>query len=555
MSAIGAAQQFIDEGLAVMSVAVAWCREMSKKVVRPRVKAWTELTLQTCRQKLDPLSNGVGVLTGEVNDLLVIDVDHPAAEVFKALEDKHGLPPCPRVNTPSGGWHLWFSLSQSRRQGLHNTTSRARLSFGELGAISVDVRCDGGMVISPPSHYDRDGLRVAYVWGVPRDGLWPPPAAPEWIISALNAETAGPKIRRPVRSFPPSDGMLPAGPKHSWRESEGVLCELREMLRKLGDTTSRYSQSVQLRTCISHNFRNSPTRECPYGVQHSKNNFALQERGLQVTYKCFSSECAGEHPVFVGVLPARIMFSEGSERCRFHASAVKDLSAHMRARVGVVGAPGGAPGGDEFGTCLRREILEYMNTYFLLVREPRASIAEIIYTNDRCNRVRRILMRSERELKLLLANVYVPAATADGKVKAADEFFKKQGSRREVDCIDFLPDSPEVVVATSKGRTLNTFPGFLIEYEEDFVVDGAEIELLLYHIKEVLVAGDANHSEWFLDFLADILQHPGQKSRVAVVLRGEQGPRAYNPITVTCSNSFKSPASSSVQPQPGPSPM
>ena len=56
------------------------------------------------------------------------------------------------------------------------------------------------------------------------------------------------------------------------------------------------------------------------------------------------------------------------------------------------------------------------------------------------------------------------------------------------------------------------------------VVDGdALVAPIVQHIRDVIVSGNEEHCEWFLDWLANIVQRPHQKSNVAILLYGKQG--------------------------------
>jgi hypothetical protein len=113
----------------------------------------------------------VGIVTGAVSGLVVLDVDpqHGGADSLARIEHAHGpLPRTAEVATGGGGRHLYF-----RHPGgtLHN---RAGLRPG------LDVRADGGCVVAPPSVHPS-GRR--YAWRVdPQDG--PPVDVPAWLLDA-----------------------------------------------------------------------------------------------------------------------------------------------------------------------------------------------------------------------------------------------------------------------------------------------------------------------------------------------------------------------------------
>ena len=89
--------------------------------------------------------SNVGIVTGGASRLFVLDVDVAKGgfDSLAQLESEHGkLPPTLRVRTPSGGIHIYFHVPD----GLALPDgSQAKLGPG------LDVRCDRGLVVAPPS--------------------------------------------------------------------------------------------------------------------------------------------------------------------------------------------------------------------------------------------------------------------------------------------------------------------------------------------------------------------------------------------------------------------
>lgn len=101
-------------------------------------------------------STNVGIRTGAVSGLVVLDVDVPAGFASLAeLEEAHGaLPIGPRVRTPRGGLHLYFA----------HPGGRIPNSAGKLGR-GLDVRGDGGYVVAPPSVLSGGGSYAGDITG------------------------------------------------------------------------------------------------------------------------------------------------------------------------------------------------------------------------------------------------------------------------------------------------------------------------------------------------------------------------------------------------------
>jgi hypothetical protein len=114
----------------------------------------------------------IGIPTGIVNGFIVIEVDTieghgvDGATSLQKLEAKYGaLPVTRQAISPSGSVHRYFR---------HPGNIKIRNSAGELGE-GIDVRGDGGMVITPPS-VNPDGR--AYTW-LNREPLAPMPG---WLV-------------------------------------------------------------------------------------------------------------------------------------------------------------------------------------------------------------------------------------------------------------------------------------------------------------------------------------------------------------------------------------
>lgn len=135
------------------------------------------------------IAANIGVATGSVNSLMVIDLDVKGGsngpmelESFLAAYPLT-LPYDVVARTPSGGWHLWL---------------RAYGEVPERPGIrpGVDVKGDGGLVVAPPSLQvftpdDRSGgttgeVTVPYEWvqGCPHAVPDAPPWSLDWIAHA-----------------------------------------------------------------------------------------------------------------------------------------------------------------------------------------------------------------------------------------------------------------------------------------------------------------------------------------------------------------------------------
>lgn len=111
-----------------------------KKLTMP--SGWQKLR----ESKIVKSWNGLGMLTGEINGIIVIDIDN--IEDWERLLEEKGEkePETLKVRSGNGGRHLYFKYEEE----LSTITSRSKC-FGEK--YEIDVRTNGGCIIIPPSKY------------------------------------------------------------------------------------------------------------------------------------------------------------------------------------------------------------------------------------------------------------------------------------------------------------------------------------------------------------------------------------------------------------------
>lgn len=120
----------------------------------------------------------VGVVTGAISGLVVIDVDpkHGGEESLDELRASHGpLPFTPEVRTGGGGRHLYFFHPGG--------AVRNRVGF----APGLDVRGDGGVIVAPPSVHPSGHL---YQWVGAFPKLSDLAAIPRWLLSLSRSQDA-----------------------------------------------------------------------------------------------------------------------------------------------------------------------------------------------------------------------------------------------------------------------------------------------------------------------------------------------------------------------------
>lgn len=123
---------------------------------------------------------GVGIVTGGVSGLVVLDVDpeHGGKATLASLTAEHGpLPATAEAATGGGGRHLYFQAPEKPLR------SRVGLRPG------LDLRAEGGLVVAPPSRHPS-GRRYAWRRGRTPDET-PPAALPGWLDGLVRGRPQG----------------------------------------------------------------------------------------------------------------------------------------------------------------------------------------------------------------------------------------------------------------------------------------------------------------------------------------------------------------------------
>jgi len=171
--------KYVDRGFIVFSIGIEqkikdnfW----KKDIKFP--KSWTKLTLKTNNFKKN--CNGLAILTGKVNNIIVLDIDNIEQwnELLKIQKQKE--PDTLKVITGSGGYHYYFIYTDD----LQHITSKDHA----IEEYAIDIKTNGGCVICPPSSYYNKNLKknVNYQWENDKNIYeYNPSEMPTWIKNLL----------------------------------------------------------------------------------------------------------------------------------------------------------------------------------------------------------------------------------------------------------------------------------------------------------------------------------------------------------------------------------
>lgn len=135
----------------------------------PAIKGWQDAATtdpeQVRRWWRENQNYNVGIKTG--GGLCVIDVDdkpdkHPVlgSDMLRDWELEHGeISETVCCKTPTGGMHYYFNVGEARIDGCQSDS------------IFIDLRCDGNLIVAPPSIHPDTG--TAYMWDISPEDMEP----------------------------------------------------------------------------------------------------------------------------------------------------------------------------------------------------------------------------------------------------------------------------------------------------------------------------------------------------------------------------------------------
>ncbi len=175
------AAQMVEEGVMIFPLRPSEKRPLTRNGFKDasrspeQVERWWEQS---------PTAN-IGLPTGAVNGIVVVDVDVKDGKggeaSLKALQQEHGAFLTRTVETPTGGYHFYFSSSDPE---IGNRTAMRE---------GIDIRGNGGYVVAPGSVIDGKPYRV-----VVDEGIAPLPCS-------LAEEIQGVVVDRSIQLSPSPD--------------------------------------------------------------------------------------------------------------------------------------------------------------------------------------------------------------------------------------------------------------------------------------------------------------------------------------------------------------
>ena len=121
-------------------------------------------------------------------------------------------------------------------------------------------------------------------------------------------------------------------------------------------------------------------------------------------------------------------------------------------------------------------------------------------------------VQKHKDFTMRFSNRFV-TNEATGKTVSLGNYWLNHQWRREYEGVELVPGGPQLL----PGNKLNLWLGYGIEPRK------GSWELMQQHIAKVLSDGDEKAADYITRYAAWIVQNPGERPEVALVLRGDEG--------------------------------
>ena len=153
------AKQYLNKKIIVFSININQKQHKNgkwkKEIEFPH--KWSDFTLN--KSFFNKEYNGLAILTGKINNIIVIDIDNVEHWNVLLKENNQQEPKTVKAMSGSGGIHFYFKYDDE----YESITSKDHC-FGK--DYDIDIKTNGGCVICPPTKYFNKNLNkeVMYVW-------------------------------------------------------------------------------------------------------------------------------------------------------------------------------------------------------------------------------------------------------------------------------------------------------------------------------------------------------------------------------------------------------
>lgn len=430
----------------------------------------------------------IGVLTDK---FLIIDIDnkdgrHGDASLSLLEAIWEDLPPTMTVRTPTGGYHRYFRVTEPVR----NTASKL--------AEHIDVRGWHGFVVAPGSTING----APYEW---LPGLSPSDApiadAPEWLVKLATAGKTKATLNIQRRDPIPASDVVDH-PATLERAATWLRDEAPEAIEGAGGDAVTYGVACRVRD-IGCSERTAVDLMLEWWNERCSPPWdpVELERKVANAYRYATGTVGSAAPAEAEFTP--ILFGDvGDDTANIGVSGAGVSGAKASERVGADGDPA------------KLSPMAELNRDFAFCIA--GSSHQILWeTRDSDGKATLVHLTEGTFHRRLAPRLWA----VDKKMVPISQSWMTYTKRRSYDGIVFAP-----------GREVpgfyNLWHGFAVKASDagnNASRDGGRARSFIEHVRSNVCRGDEGLARWVLGWLAHMIQRPGEKPLVALVLRGGKG--------------------------------
>ena len=421
-------------------------------------------------------NSNYALLTGKVNNITVLDIDNVTQfeKLLKELNIENNF----EVKTiTNNGYHLYFQYEPEL------------ITKSNYLNIKLDVRNDGGLITIPPSSYEKDGVRVEYVF---EDGLE--------VENIKKIKTIG-KIDNKLKEYLLKD-LKPMSSLNKIPEKKIVkkdilflnekLNNINELLLPINDKLSDYNLLFQV-------------------ISSVKKYLNCHDKGLELLINIFENHNYSDE---IEILWTRVDLEKSGDLNKLIeiVNNIKINSEYLYDNI---------DNKQLYQYCKMNninDIMCYLNKYYCIITS--SNTGKVLYCEKTYKEGKlfnlQIITTKENFVNKIPSSCCICIDEEKKKYQPVLLYWLTSIHRKEYRDIEFEPNSK------SKNK-LNLFLGFNQLLIKNYKVDELIIVNILYHLKHIICNNNNEVYEFMLNWLAHIFQKPNERMGIAILCKSDQG--------------------------------
>jgi hypothetical protein len=480
---------------------------------------------KTTKSKKPKTNQNIGILTGSKSNITVVDIDvkDDGKKVWDEIVQSLNIPNTPIVETGSGGYHYYFKYNDTLNNG---GSKQVKADLGDgIVSLGIDVMNNSKQVVAPPSIHPITGQ--TYKWKNRTNEL---AEIPDVLLKLLLKQTY---LKYSKRSKKYIIKKMTAD-DHSGDDDNIIenndLKDIESLVMGLDKKRSDdYDDWWKVIAVLAREAKEKSIDLTQVAIKFSQQSDKYENDNVLALYNnILTGENNSNNKLTIKTLWKWLKHDD--------PNLFRDLQAEIKYRLETVEDQAFSEIFQSIQYDPRQNELQYSD-YMKFYQNRNKEVDEkelAIYFKEciiHCICGGNDLIFTKKKLADGTVEYYQPPKTLftgindfkilhKGKYEKFSALFTKYYMSNYYLDVDFLPYLDKNLLPRT---TFNLFGGFRFKYEKKEYKEPADcLKTILYHIREVICAGNEKNYHYLIRWVAHMFQKPFEKVGVAVLLQSDE---------------------------------